>query len=209
MELMNQESVSNYDKLCVQWREKFITWDHEAIYQNLELDGCHSDHLDITYFKNPYHIDRKTGIITNLKAPEEKITFDTQMNIYHLFYYSKEKPKNSGDWVPFRQVKRAAPFESAFQKMVLEPFADAFSNQTQKLIEAGTALGFYQLPHGDVSFYVEAFPCIGMKYIFWDGDDEFPAQANILFDQNITDFTHEETVVLLAQAGVDRFLEAL
>ncbi len=52
----------------------------------------------------------------------------------------------------------------------------------------------------------EAFPCIPLQFIFWDGDDEFPAQANILFDKNITDFTHEETVVLIAEEGVDRFL---
>jgi hypothetical protein len=41
-----------------------------------------------------------------------------------------------------------------------------------------------------------------IRFLFWDGDEEFPAQANILFDENITEFTHEETVVTIASDGV-------
>ena len=200
------EYESNYQKLCVTWRERFLTWDHEGIYKNLNLQGCRPGFLDILYFGRPYRIDRGTGIITNLQDPEDEITFSTQMAIYHLFYYSKEKPRNSGEWIPFRQVKGAAPFESAFQKMVLEPFAQSFSGKKELLEERGRELGFVRINRGDVGFYAEAFPCIPLQFTFWDGDDEFPAQANILFDKKITDFTHEETVVLIAEEGVDRFL---
>ena len=30
--------------------------------------------------------------------------------------------------------------------------------------------------------------------VFWDADEDFPAQAQILVDQNVTDFLHYETV---------------
>lgn len=200
------EYESNYQKLCVAWREKFLTWDHEGIYRNLNLEGCYPGYLEIPYFGQIYRIDRTTGIITRPEEPGEEITFNTQMAIYNLFYYSKSAPRNSGEWIPFRQVKGAAPFERAFCKMVLEPFARAFSGKKELLEARGRELGFVRISRGDVGFYAEAFPCIPLQFIFWDGDDEFPAQANILFDKNITDFTHEETVVLLAEDGVARFL---
>ena len=38
--------------------------------------------------------------------------------------------------------------------------------------------------------------------LFWDADDEFEAQANMLFDSNITDFLHEENVVGVAADAV-------
>lgn len=201
-----QDYTSNYKKLCVEWRQKFLTWDHQKIYHKLNLPGYYDDHLEITYFGIPYSIDRNSGIITNMTNPSEENTFSTEMAIYHLFYYSKEHPKQSKIWIPFREVKGAAPFERAFERMILKPFAHNFSGRTKELISAGERLGFQRLTHGDVSFYVEAFTCIPMKFIFWDGDDEFPAQFNILFDKNITDFTHEETVVLLAEEGADLFM---
>ena len=37
-----------------------------------------------------------------------------------------------------------------------------------------------------------------MRVLFWDADDEFPAQANLLFDKNATDFIHVESVVTIA-----------
>ncbi|MBQ8184320.1 MAG: DUF3786 domain-containing protein [Lachnospiraceae bacterium] len=46
-----------------------------------------------------------------------------------------------------------------------------------------------------------------LTVVFWDGDEEFGAQANILFDGDITDFLHEETVVLLAADLVRHLVE--
>ena len=48
------------------------------------------------------------------------------------------------------------------------------------------------------SFLLPAFACIPVKLMFWDGDDEFPAQANILFDKSATDFNHIESIVTIA-----------
>ena len=66
------EYESNYQKLCVTWRERFLTWDHEGIYKNLNLQGCRPGFLDIQYFGRPYRVDRGTGIITNLQDPEDE-----------------------------------------------------------------------------------------------------------------------------------------
>ena len=46
-----------------------------------------------------------------------------------------------------------------------------------------------------------------LTVLFWDGDEEFEAQANILFDADITDFIHEETVVCVAADLVRRLAE--
>ena len=58
-----------------------------------------------------------------------------------------------------------------------------------------------------MGYRIHAFDCMPLTMVFWDGDDEFPAQANILFDAEITDFLHEETVVLVASELFRRLVE--
>lgn len=197
----------NYKKLCDEWGEKFLHWDHEAMMSNLNMNTFDEEKIKLIYFGLPYSIDRKIGIIRNEANLYEEPDFNTQMAIYHLFFYSKEKPVNCGEWVPFRDVKGAGVFDAAYQRTVLTPFAQAFDGKLELLEKTGIEMGFEKMQYGDVSFLVHAFECIPLIYIFWDGDDEYPASANILFDKNITDFTHAETVVLLASDGVSRIVD--
>jgi hypothetical protein len=46
-----------------------------------------------------------------------------------------------------------------------------------------------------------------MRFLFWEGDGEFPAQANILFDAGATDFTHSESIVSIAMVGLAQLAE--
>lgn len=206
---MGAELADNYIKLCDIWREKFLTWDHEAAMKNVGLaDGIHEDCLELDYFGVPFRIDRKTGVITDTTDPGKVQSFNTQMCLYHLLYYAVDKPKLSGQWVPFRDVPTTGVFDGAYQKTIIEPFAKVFSGRTEALKRAGEKLGFIPLNYGDVSFQAEAFRCLPLRIIFWDGDDEYPAQANMLFDYHITQFTHPETVVCLAGQFASRLIHA-
>ena len=119
-----------------------------------------------------------------------------------MFYYAKEHPTASGELVPFRLVKRVYPFERAYQKQILEPFARLFSGHVKELREACEKLGGTKLPQGDAGYRIPVYPYFDMAVLFWDRDDEFEAQGNMLFDSNITDFVHEENVVCIAADAV-------
>ena len=64
-----------------------------------------------------------------------------------------------------------------------------------------------RLPLGDVGYQIDAFSCEPMQFYFWDCDDEFEAQANILFDYSATDFNHVESAVSIADSGIKRLAE--
>ncbi|SFB12403.1 protein of unknown function [Acetitomaculum ruminis DSM 5522] len=203
------KTPDNYLEVCELWRKKFLTWDYEKMMKNLNMDdGIKEDHLEIVYFGIPYYIDKTSGIITNAVTNEANQSFETQMAIYHLLYYAKENPINAKEWIPFRQVEGAGIFDGAFQKTVIELLSKTFSGHLSEFIKAGEKLGFIRTKHGDAGFIADVFRCVQIEFIFWDGDDEYPANANILFDKNITQFTHAETVVLLASEGVKKLIEA-
>ena len=128
--------------------------------------------------------------------------FDTVMNIYNTFYYAAEHPEASGNLVAFRQVKRVYPFEAAYRRTIISRLQKIFSGKITELKKACEILGGTPLPQGDVGYVLPVFPFLNIAVLFWDKDEEFDAQANMLFDSEITEFMHEENVVCVAADAV-------
>lgn len=207
MEISKPQKQSNYDKVIEEWRLRFLKMDQEALIEKFQLE---SDEMAVylTYFNHKMRIDRFTGVITYLEEPQKIAGFNTCMDIYNLFHYSIDIPVASGILVPFRQVKRVYPFEKAYKRTVLKTLQETFSGHVEELKKACEKLGGKPLPQGDAGYQLSVYPFLDIAVYFWDGDDEFEAQANMLFDSNITDFLHEENVVCVAADAVYYLTEA-
>ena len=195
---MPENRQSNYDQVIENWRLKFLEMDQEELIRKFQLEAD-EEFLYIIYFSKRFRIDRKNGFITeDGKSPG----FDTVMNIYNTFYYSAAHPVASGNLVAFRQVKRVYPFEAAYRRTIISRLQELFAGKTEELRKACEALGGTLLPQGDVGYVLPVFPFLNIAVLFWDGDEEFDAQANMLFDSEITEFMHEENVVCVAADAV-------
>lgn len=195
---MPENRQSNYDQVIENWRLKFLEMDQEELIRKFQLEAD-EEFLYIIYFSKRFRIDRKNGFITEGgKSPG----FDTVMNIYNTFYYSAAHPVASGNLVAFRQVKRVYPFEAAYRRTIISRLQELFAGKTEELRKACEALGGTLLPQGDVGYVLPVFPFLNIAVLFWDKDEEFEAQANMLFDSEITEFMHEENVVCVAADAV-------
>ena len=195
---MLENRQSNYDQVIENWRLQFLEMDQEELIRKFQLEAD-EEFLYIIYFSKRFRIDRKNGFITeDGKSPG----FDTVMNIYNTFYYSAAHPVASGNLVAFRQVKRVYPFEAAYRRTSISRLQELFSGTTEELRKACEALGGTLLPQGDVGYVLPVFPFLNIAVLFWDKDEEFEAQANMLFDSEITEFMHEENVVCVAADAV-------
>ncbi len=202
-----QNRTSHYEQVAEQWRQRFLTWDQEEIIRKLHIADYDETSIRLSYFGILHAVDRRTGRISCPDRPDYEPVFNEVMAIYNFFYYAEENAENSGEWVHFRDVKDAGVFEDAFERQVLKPFAEAFAGKPERFREAGARLGFTPLSYGDAGFLVPAFEKVPLQVIFWDGDEEFPASVNLLFDRNIIRFIHPEDVVLLGMECMRYFME--
>ena len=201
------ERKSNYEVLCDMWQEKFRRMDQALLRRRLPELQTQGVFLTLRHFGRLYGVHRETGEIAALEDTRS-VTCDQKLNIYTLLGYCQEGAGHSGRWVPFRDVPGAGPFGPAFQKNILEPLAATFAGHTQALQDAAPRLGGLSLKQSDAGCLLYAFDCIPMEFLFWDGDEEFPAQANILFDDRVTEWIHVESTVTLASEGLLRLAEA-
>lgn len=200
-----EQRISNYDRLCTQWAQRFMSMDQDALLRKLPELLIEGEYITLRHFDRKYGIHVKTGEIRALED-EQPVSCTTKLNIYTYIWYAKEGAALTGNWVPFSGLRDARPFVPAFQKGVIAAFAETFSGYGKKLRDAAEKMGGILLPYGDVGFQLAGFACIPVQYLFWEGDEDFPAQANILFDYASTDFIHVESVVTIASEGLVRLI---
>lgn len=197
----------NYERLCSQWSKELAAGSLADLLQRVpELQPDGPDRYRLYHFGRPYWYNSITGLVT--AADGGYATVLQRLNIYTLLAYCRADAVSTGCWVPFRDVPGAGPYGPAFQRGNLEPLAATFAGHTEALRQAVLDLGGTLLPQGDVGFQLSAFACIPMQFYFWDGDDEFPAQANILFDSGVGRFIHVESTVTLASEALNRLAAA-
>ncbi len=182
------------EKVCQQWQTEFSAYDPARIagILNLTYDEAW---LYLCYFGCPYRLCLADGHLEKETDEDwaDELYFNESMAVYHLLHYTKDKPLISGVWVPSHTIDGVVSRSRAVDPL-LDPFAKLCTGQTAELAAACEALGGQRTEKGDVSFRFETFPCLPMQLVFWDADEDFPAQAQVLVDQSVTDFVHYETV---------------
>ena len=198
--------ANHYEELYEKWRGIYLAMDRAELKERFHLRADSGAHY-ITYYQQEYRLDQQDGSLTLCSDPNRRVSFHMAVSIYTLFHYAKPDAFVCGRFVPFREVKRAAPFDPAFQRTIVAPFCKTFNGHADLLRRACERLGGQSVQRGDVGYIIHAFDWMPVMMIFWDGDDEFDAQATLLFDANITDFIHEESVVGIGADLVRRLRE--
>ena len=201
-----EKKESNYEKVYAQFQDWFVKCPQEDIIKKIggEFD---EKNLSLSFFGERCRISRGTGEITG--EGEREIPVTERLTIMHHLRYCKSFAEEGSKMVPFREIREAAVFEKAYERSALEPLKKHFAGRSQELLKAGLELGGIREKYGDVSLTLHAFPKIRLAYIFWDGDEEFPPSANILFQDTIAQWTHPESVPTLAQIGTERLIHVL
>lgn len=197
---------SNYEKVFQEFQKRFLKKNIDETAKRLQLK-TDTYYLYVPFFNENCRVEKATGEITGETGQE--LCVSDRLTIMHHLCCHQEFAQKSDRKVPFREIREAAVFEAAYNRMALEPLKKAFQGRGDALLKAGIEIGGKQEKFGDVSITLQAFSMISLTYIFWDSDEEFPAAANILFDNRIAQWTHPESVPVLAETGTKRLIAAM
>jgi len=126
-----------------------------------------------------------------------------------LHYLSKATgEKLSGRSIDFRQVPEGSFYWSAFVSRAKKPLLETFGRDLELYLKVAAALGGVPQDLGDAAARFAAFPLVPITHALWRGDEEFPPDANILFDETIVRNLSTEDIAALAGASVYRLMGA-
>jgi hypothetical protein len=158
------------------------------------LDGRR---LRLAWLGNPVEVeaprepDGEAGFVPADLALAEKIL------ILHYLLSADRQPVR-GQQVSFKQLPGASFYEPTYRKRGPERIARRFGRDPEAFRRACRALGWEPVELGDASFGFEVFPMLRGTVVLHRGDEEFPPEANLLFEDRIVNLLPLEDVAVLA-----------
>lgn len=135
------------------------------------------------------------------------ISLPEQILILHYLLHASGEPL-TGRSIDFRQVPEGGFYWSAFVSRAKKPLLETFGHDLALYVKVAASLGGEPQPLGDAAARFLAFPRVPITHVLWGGDEEFPPEANILFDETIPRYLPTEDIAALAGASVYRLMGA-
>ena len=101
-----------------------------------------------------------------------------------------------GQWKTFREMPWGEMYIKPYTGRVLTRAAFTFGTRIAAFRAACEKMGAEPVPHGDAGFRFDFVGGYRMQILVWEGDDEFPPNAQVLYSDNFAEgFAAEDRVV--------------
>ena len=177
----------------------------EAILKQTGFASPSENTLRVPFLDRVYLVGYPQFEFTDQTANDKQIPLQEQVLILH-YMMAREMPLPARRWISYREIPGAAFYFGAFVKRAIEPLKKVFGRNSAAFSRAALMLNATQIDNGDAAFEFRVLPAVSLQMILWSGDDEFPAEANILFDKNIGQILSPEDVAWLAGMVVYRLM---
>jgi hypothetical protein len=164
------------------------------------------DGLIVPYFGQGRRITWPEVSVTPT-SDQGEISLPEQILILHYLLNASGEPL-IGRSIDFRQVPEGGFYWSAFMSRAKNPLLETFGHDLKLYLKVAVSLGGQPQSLGDASASFLAFPRVPITHVLWGGDEEFPPEANILFDETIPRYFPTEDIAALSGASVYRLLGA-
>ena len=102
----------------------------------------------------------------------------------------------AGEWKTFREMPWGEMYIKPYTGRVLTRAAFTFGTRLSAFRAAAEKMGALPVSHGDAGFEFALVGEYKMRILVWEGDDEFPPNAQVLYSDNFAEgFAAEDRVV--------------
>ena len=171
--------------------------------------GCEQDgngDYRLMFFGQEYVISADGFAVRRADADKELPSFTQSLILTYLITADGTTP--SSRWIGFRELPDGMFYVQAFQGYTGGRLVRELEDDIVAFRRAAEALGGEPLGIGDAGYTFTVFPRVHMALVYWEGDDEFPSQARVLFEDTSSHYMSTDGLAILGSQLVGRLLKA-
>lgn len=177
--------------------DNLLTVSFDVILKRSGFESVGGEKLRVPFLNRVYHITFPGLEFKDEADSRQEIPIQEQILILH-YMLAPATAGLTGNWVSYREIPGASFYYRAFVKRAIDPLKKVFGDQAERLSAAADILGALRIDSGDAGCELRLLPRVPLRLILWAGDEEFPAEANMLFDENIKEILSAEDIAWLA-----------
>ena len=151
----------------------------------------------IQLWGDDYAVD-PAALTINCKTSDKKPSHE-YFHLFIIFYLLKITPTPpAGEWISENDIPGGSTFFRGPHLIPNSDISGIFGNNIEAFEQRCRKLGGQSLDMADASFSFEIAPNLHVAALYWVGDEDFPAEAKILYDNTISDLFPLDIVFALA-----------
>ena len=176
------------------YEEKFRTLDPAEAAQRLPDVAWNGEAFTVTLLGRAFTISHPDYAIRALDdGPVPPLPVQTFLLRYLL---ESKNVSWGGTWKTFREMPWGEMYIKPYTGRVLTRAAFTFGFRLAAFRAAAEKMGATALPHGDAGYEFSLIGPYKMQILVWEGDDEFPPNAQVIYSDNFAQgFAAEDRVV--------------
>jgi len=171
--------------------------------------GCWQDgdgNFRLTFFWQEYVVSADDFTVRRADTGDEVSSFTQSLILTYLVTADGTTP--SSRWIGFRELPDGMFYVRAFQGYTGDRLVRELQGGVAAFRAAAGRLGGEPLEIGDAGYAFTVLPRVHLALVYWEGDEEFPAQARVLFEDTAAHYMPTDGLAILGSQLVGRVLKA-
>lgn len=154
------------------------------------------DSYIVPYLNRKYLVNHSTGEVSPLQRNDKEVSIQQQILFLHYLTAAGGEALQN-EWITFKELPGGAIYTNPYRNRTLIPLLKYFGEQPRRFQEIAASLGGISASFGDLCMILRPFPRVPIGFVLWEGDEEFPPSANILYDASAPGYLPTEDYALL------------
>jgi hypothetical protein len=168
--------------------------------------GFEDGRIIIPHLERSLALEVGSGRLSVRETGEEAPIWLAILAVHYLTNAQGVHP--TGKLKAFREFKEGSFYEPAFNAKTKDVLIKVFGEDPEPMVKAAETLKGRIVEGGDAAVELAYFPCLPITCIVWKGDDEFPPEATVLFDETAETFFSAEDMAVAGQMAVLELIKA-
>ncbi|MFL7792764.1 MAG: DUF3786 domain-containing protein [Anaerolineae bacterium] len=171
--------------------------------------GCQQDaggNFRLSFFWREYVVSGDDFSVRRADTGDEMPSFIQSIILTYLVTANGTTP--SSRWIGFRELPAGMFYVQAFEGYSGTRLVRELAGGLEAFRRAAESLGGEPLTLGDAGYTFTVLPRVCLGLVYWEGDDEFPSQARVLFEDTAANYLPTDGLAILGSQLVGKILRA-
>jgi len=162
--------------------------------------------LRVEFLNREYVIDPAEWTVKRADAGAAAPSLTQSLLLTYLYTADGTPPLDR--WIGFRELPNGLFYAQAFQGYTGDELVRDLKGDVAAFKRASEKLHGAALASGDAGYVFRVLPRLKLAVIMWSGDDEFPAQAQVLLQESAPHYLMAEGLAIVGSLLIGQLVKA-